>query len=109
MKIQELKQDGKYILSINGRIDTKTAPIFQGKLEEIINSTKENNETINLVLDFKGIDYVSSAGLRAILYVQKRINSMSGSTMILDNVNSTVMEVLEMTGFTEFLTIGTQI
>ena len=107
MKIEQVNQDGKIILSITGRIDTKTAPAFQDELDNLLNNIEGNS--LNLILDFKNVDYISSAGLRAILYIQKRINNMKESDMVIDNVNSTVIEVFEMTGFTEFLTIGKRI
>lgn len=84
----------------NGRLDIQTAPEFQDELDEII-----GEEKTNLVLDLKEVDYVSSAGLRAILYIQKKLDTIEGSTMIVKNVCPDVMEVFEMTGFTEFLKI----
>ncbi len=84
-------------VSLEGRLDTSTAP----QLEKFIN---ENTEGITeLVFDFKELEYVSSAGLRVILSTQKRMNKQGD--MIIQNVNDTIMEVFEMTGFADILKI----
>lgn len=80
-----------------GRLDTQTAPQMEISLEEI------DSECTELILDFKGLEYISSAGLRVVLKAQKRMNTQG--TMKLENVNETVMEVFDMTGFLDFLTI----
>lgn len=100
MEIEKVLQGEKTIIYVNGRLDIQTAPEFQDELDEII-----GEEKTNLVLDLKEVDYVSSAGLRAILYIQKKLDTIEGSTMIVKNVCPDVMEVFEMTGFTEFLKI----
>ena len=84
-------------VSLEGRLDTSTAP----QLEKFIN---ENTEGVtDLVFDFKELEYVSSAGLRVILSTQKRMNKQGD--MIVQNVNDTIMEVFEMTGFADILKI----
>lgn len=98
MDIEKVEQGDKTILYVSGRIDTQTSKEFQDMLDEII-----DEESVNIVLDFNDVEYVSSAGLRAILYAQKKINNIENSKMILRNVKDEVMEVFEMTGFTEFL------
>lgn len=107
MRVEKSEQEGKTILSITGRIDTKTAPDFQKEIDNMINA--QTGGSLDLILDFRNVDYISSAGLRSVLYIQKKINSMQGSNMVIENVNDTVMEVFEMTGFTEFLKIGSRI
>lgn len=84
-------------VSIAGRLDTTTAPAFE---EEIIKITEGATE---LVLDFADLEYVSSAGLRVILKTQKAMKT-KGSMKII-NVNEMVMEVFEITGFVDILTI----
>lgn len=85
------------VLKIEGRLDTLTAP----QLEEKINSLAQ--EIQHLVLDLQGLQYVSSAGLRVILAAQKRMSAVG--TMKLTSVSEAVMEVFEITGFADVLTI----
>ena len=97
MNINIEKENGITILTIEGRLDTTTAP----ELEKTINNEGESLE--NLVLDFKGVDYISSAGLRVLLTAQKKMNAQG--SMELRNVSETVMDIFEMTGFAEILVI----
>ena len=80
-----------------GRLDTTTAP----ELEKAINS--EGDELKDLVLDFEGVDYISSAGLRVLLTAQKKMNAQGH--MELRGVSEAVMDIFEMTGFAEILVI----
>ena len=82
---------------VEGRLDTTTAPTFE---EQILKTIENVN---NLVLDFSELEYVSSAGLRVILKTQKAMNT-KGSMKIV-NVNEMIMEVFEITGFVDILTI----
>ena len=91
------KENGVTVLKIDGRLDTTTAP----ELEKTINN--EGEALKNLVLDFKGVTYISSAGLRVLLTAQKKMN-VQGS-MELVNVSDEVMDIFEMTGFAEILDI----
>ena len=84
-------------LKISGRLDTSTAP----ELEATINTCLEGVE--ELVMDFEGLEYVSSAGLRVILKSQKIMNKQGSMKII--NVNDTIMEVFDITGFADVLTI----
>ena len=86
------------ILVIKGRLDTTTAP----ELEVVLNEIVPNAQT--LYFDFSELEYLSSAGLRLILSTQKSISANAGS-LIIKNVNDTIMEVFEMTGFKDILTI----
>lgn len=97
MKIKKTENGNVLTISLAGRLDTGTAP----ELEKEINSSLDNIE--ELYLDFEGLDYVSSAGLRVLLAAQK-IMKRKGK-MILQNVNDDIMEVFEMTGFVDILTI----
>ena len=97
MDIKVNKENGKLVLQVEGRIDTVTAP----DLFETVNS---NLQDVNeLVFDLKMVDYVSSAGLRVFLSCQKIMNKQG--KMIVKNVDQRVMEVFELTGFDEVLTI----
>jgi len=101
MKIAKKQEADKLTLTLvlNGRLDTTTSSLLA---EEI---TPEALAEINeLVMDMAGIDYVSSAGLRIILDAQKKMNQKNGK-MTLVKVNGPVMEVFEMTGFSDILTI----
>lgn len=84
-------------LAPEGRLDTTTSP----QLETLLNA--ELDGITSLIFDFAKLDYLSSAGLRVLLTAQKRMNQQG--TMKLCNVNATVKEVFEITGFTDFLTI----
>ena len=97
MNINIERENGKVIMKIEGRIDTTTAP----ELEKAING--EGDELKSLALDFKGVDYISSAGLRVLLTAQKKMNAQGYMELI--NVGETVMDVFEMTGFADILVI----
>lgn len=84
-------------VTVRGRIDTNTAPKFGGEVMDDLDGIKE------LVLDFSAVEYISSIGLRVVLELQKKMNNQ-GSMKIID-VTPQVMEVFEMTGFTNILTI----
>ena len=84
-------------LKIVGRLDTSTAPALEAAVDGCAADTKE------LILDCSALEYVSSAGLRVILKAQKRMN-VQGS-MKLTGVNETIMEVFDITGFADILTI----
>lgn len=99
MEIKIEKSENYTVLNLIGRLDTNTAGILENKLTELF----DNNEKF-IILNFKDLDYLSSAGLRVLLAAQKRTNSINGD-MILKNVNNDVMEVFSITGFTEILKI----
>ena len=85
------------VAEVKGRLDTATAPDLEKELKESLDSVTE------LILDFSELEYVSSAGLRVILSMQK-IMSKQGS-MVIRGVNDVVMEIFEVTGFADILTI----
>ena len=84
-------------LKIIGRLDTTTAPELEATIDTCVADIKE------LVLDCSALEYVSSAGLRVILKTQKLMNAQG--TMKLTHVNETIMEVFDITGFADILTI----
>ena len=97
MEINKIVEDKSCTYSLSGRLDTVTSPQLEEALKEMPEDTEE------LVLDLQDLAYVSSAGLRVFLNAQK---SMTGKgTMVLRNVCEEIMEVLDMTGFTQILTI----
>ena len=93
MMIEIKKNAEETIIAIVGRLDTTTAPALDKTINEDIGETK------NLVLDIKGLEYISSAGLRVLLATQKKMPV----GMKLVNVCELVMEVFEMTGFADIL------
>ena len=97
LKINKTEEGKKITVTLEGRLDTVTAPDLEKELSEIISDVEE------LVLDFEKLDYISSAGLRVLLSAQK-IMSRQGS-MKLTHVNQTVMDIFEVTGFCDILTI----
>ena len=98
MNITENIEGASGTLLIEGRLDTTTAPALESKIKSMEGSIQ------NLILDFTSLEYVSSAGLRVLLGAQKYLNSIKGS-MVIRNVNKDIMEVLELTGFVDILTI----
>ena len=97
MTIEIKKNDQETIIEIIGRLDTITAPALDKTIHEDIGDTK------NLVLDVKGLEYISSAGLRVILGAQKKMQKIG--SMKVTGVCEEVMEVFEMTGFADILVI----
>ena len=95
----EIKKNAEeFIIEIAGRLDTTTAPDLDKTIKEDVADTE------NLVLDFKKLEYISSAGLRVLLSAQKKMQKLG--SMKLTNVCEDVMEVFEMTGFSDILTIA---
>ena len=97
MTIEIKKTAAETIIEIVGRMDTITAPALDKAINEDIGDTK------NLVLDVKGMEYISSAGLRVLLAAQKKMQKIGSMKVI--NVCEAVMEVFEMTGFADILVI----
>lgn len=97
MTITEERNNNLVTLKIEGRLDTTTAPTLEKTIGEIIDSVTE------LILDMNQLTYVSSAGLRVLLSTQKQMNKIG--TMKLIGVCEEVMEVFEMTGFSDILNI----
>lgn len=97
MIIDKKIDQNKVILTIEGRLDTQTAPQLETAVDEILKDCAE------LILDLKEVEYISSAGLRIILKAQKSMNKQG--SLKLRNVNETVMEVFDITGFLDILTI----
>ena len=97
MNINKVLEGTKLELEITGRLDTITAPELDAEI-------KQNMDAIDcLVLNFKGVEYISSAGLRVLLATQKSMGKKG--KMIVKEVNDTVMEIFNITGFADILTI----
>ena len=97
MTIEIKKNNQETIIEIVGRLDTITAPVLDKTINEDIGDTQ------NLVLDVKGMEYISSAGLRVLLAAQKKMQKFG--SMKVTGVCEEVMEVFEMTGFADILVI----
>ncbi|MBP5638923.1 MAG: STAS domain-containing protein [Victivallales bacterium] len=97
MNISKTQEGSTLTLSLEGRLDTTTAP----ELETLLSSSLDG--ITSLILDFSKLEYLSSAGLRVILTAQKRMTTQG--SMKLMHVNDTIKEVFEITGFLDFLTI----
>ena len=97
MTIEIKKNNQETIIEIVGRLDTITASSLDKTINEDIGDTK------NLVLDVKGMEYISSAGLRVLLSAQKKMQKIG--SMKVTGVCEEVMEVFEMTGFADILVI----
>ena len=97
MTIEIKRNAGEIIIELAGRLDTNTAPVLDKTIHEDLGDVK------NLVLNLKGLEYISSAGLRVLLYTQQKMQKIG--SLKLTNVCEEVMEVFEMTGFADILMI----
>lgn len=97
MNIEKVCNDNEVILRVSGRLDTTTAPSLETAVAETVTACE------HLVLDFAGLEYISSAGLRVILKAQKSMAAKGGMKLL--HVNETIMEIFEITGFSDILTI----
>ena len=97
LTINKTIENGKAAFALEGRLDTTTAPELERELKDSFDGVNE------LTLDFSKLEYISSAGLRVLLAAQKVMNRQGG--MKVSNVNETIMEIFEVTGFSDILTI----
>ncbi len=97
LDINKTFEDDALLITLAGRLDTTTSP----ELEEVIRAKLPGLK--KLVFDFENLDYISSAGLRVLLYCQKVMNKQGEMKVM--HVNETIEEIFEVTGFDEILTI----
>ena len=97
MTIEKIVEGKKLTIALAGRLDTTTAPQLETELKQNISGVEE------LVLDLAALEYLSSAGLRVLLSAQKVMNRQGN--MVVRNVNEIIMEIFEVTGFVDVLTI----
>ena len=97
MTIQETREKGKLTLALEGRLDTITAPELEALLKKQLPLTDE------LVIDMEKLEYLSSVGLRVLLYAHQTLEGRG--TMVICNANELVREVFDVTGFSDILTI----
>lgn len=98
MTINKQNENEKLTLSLKGRLDTITSNVLHSELIPEFETNKE------ICLDFSALDYVSSAGLRVLLIGQKTAKA-KGASMTVTNISKEIMEILDMTGFSDMLTI----
>ena len=97
LNITKSIENGSAVFALAGRLDTVTAPELERALQESLAGVNE------LTLDFEKLDYISSAGLRVLLSAQKQMNRQGSMKLV--HVGEIVMEVFEVTGFSDILTI----
>lgn len=97
MTINKNAEGTQLTISLEGRLDTTTAPQLEAELKNSINGIE------SLIMDFEKLEYLSSAGLRVLLSAQKVMNKQG--KMVIHNVNDTIQEIFEITGFSDILTI----
>ncbi|MBQ5987740.1 MAG: STAS domain-containing protein [Clostridia bacterium] len=98
MKINQTKNGEALVIALEGRLDTMTAPELEAALKDALQGVTD------LTFDFAKLDYISSAGLRVLLSAQKTMNRQGSMKVV--NVNEMIMEVFDVTGFADFLTIA---
>lgn len=98
MTITQKTENELLTMELDGRLDTNTAPALEQEINNSITS-----QIKKLVLDFKELQYISSAGLRVLLAAQKKMNKQG--CMIIKNANEMIMDVFHVTGFIDILTV----
>ena len=97
MNINKIQNGSELTIELEGRLDTVSAPSLEAELKKDINGVQ------TLIFDFAKLEYLSSAGLRVLLASQKVMNRQG--EMSIRNVNSTISDIFEVTGFSEILTV----
>ena len=97
MTIQQTRNENALTIALEGRLDTMTAPELEAALKTALEGVEE------LTFDFEKLDYISSAGLRVLLASQKTMNRQGSMKVV--HVNEIIMEIFEVTGFSDILTI----
>ncbi|MDR3332577.1 MAG: STAS domain-containing protein [Synergistaceae bacterium] len=106
MDINVSEEDGRVLVELRGRLDTNSSPELQRAADEILKDSKKTEMTI----DFESVDFVSSAGLRVLLMLQKKLGAGQAGqagqgTLTIKNLSGAVREVFDMTGFSSIFTI----
>jgi len=97
LNITKNANDKELVIALEGRLDTMTAPDLEKELKDDLEGVE------SLVFDFEQLQYISSAGLRILLSAQKQMNKQG--TMVVKNSSEEIMEIFEVTGFSDILTI----
>lgn len=97
LNIEKTQNNDTLTVALDGRLDTTTAPRLETELKAALDDVNA------LVFDMKKLAYISSAGLRVLLSAQKVMNKKGG--MVVRNVNAEIMDIFDVTGFVDILTI----
>ncbi len=97
LKINKTAENGEAVFKLEGRLDTSSAPEFEAELKQSLDGVN------SLILNFEKLEYISSAGLRVLLVALKLMHNKGRMKIV--HVNELVMEVFEVTGFSDMLTI----
>ena len=97
MTIEKNLSGTELTIVLTGRLDTTTAPQLEAEMKTSLAGVE------HLIFDFEALDYLSSAGLRVLLAAQKQMNKQGD--MVVRNVNETIAEIFDVTGFADILTI----
>lgn len=103
MELQDSKMGQVAVVAVKGRIDNASAQLFQSHCESLITKGEKK-----LILDFTEVDYLSSAGLRSILTLEKKLKPISGR-LLLCSLKPTVQEIFDISGFTSIFTISSSL
>lgn len=95
----KIKHGTETVICLSGQLDTLSSPDFEKEIVKIL-----EGDAKKVILDGSELTYISSAGLRLLLILQKKM-SQKGGTFVLKNIQSSIMEIFKITGFTSFLTI----
>jgi anti-sigma B factor antagonist len=97
MTIEQTRDGSRLTVALEGRLDTTTAPQLEETLRAALDGVTE------LCFDFAKLEYISSAGLRVLLFAQKTMNKQGN--MVIRNASSDIMDIFEVTGFSDILTV----
>lgn len=103
MTFKKVQKNDEVTCIIEGRVDTQSSPDLQIEFEKIL-----DEDVKKFTLDFEKVNYLSSAGLRVILWLQKKVTAMENGAIQVINANDEVYEVFDMTGFTDFLPVNAE-
>ena len=102
MTINKMSDGSRITFELEGRLDTITSPEFEKELNENL------PDVTDLIIDLSKTEYISSAGLRVLLSAQKTMNRKENGKMLIRGINDVIMEIFEVTGFVDILTIEEQ-
>ncbi|WP_195371128.1 MULTISPECIES: STAS domain-containing protein [Parabacteroides] len=95
----KIKHGAETVISLSGQLDTLSSPDLEKEIMDIL-----EKDVKKVILDGTDLSYISSAGLRLLLILQKKM-SLKGGTFVLRNIQSSIMDIFKITGFNSFLTI----
>lgn len=104
MNITKLSKGDSLLISVSGRLDTITHQDFEKEMDALLSG--EMNGVASMTLDFAALEYISSAGLRSLLKLQKDLNSRNVA-LIISNPNELVTDVLSITGIDQLIKVDT--